>query len=338
MRSAQDHLRLAAFCLVTASHLACSGAANRETAAGGSGGQGRGDDETGGQGGTAPAGKDAAAGVAGVDAAPAGTGGGGPPADARGPSDGSAADLSADGPGAVTLDHSAGCGGMNPGGMFMIPAGTGQQPYLVVLPKGYDGTKAYPLVFYLHGRGNDLADRPRNLETALAAADLAIVIYAKSITSGWEVEGRDRPAEHTVMLKAIKQRAFEQYCVDPRKVVLTGFSSGGNFIGYLQCTMASEIAAAVIAGGSTHATCEGKLPAMVIIGRGDRVFAAAQRSAEYLRVRNGCAMERMPGPVSPCENYAGCPTGAFTAFCPFAAGHMWPGFAASAVADLLSRL
>jgi poly(3-hydroxybutyrate) depolymerase len=241
-------------------------------------------------------------------------------------------------PPASAAGPSAGCGKNNPGGMFMIPAGTGQQPYLVVLPKSYDGKKPYPLVFYLHGRGNDLADRPRNLETALAAADLAIVIYAKSITSGWEVPNRDRPEEHTTMLRAIKQRALDQYCVDASKVVMTGFSSGGNFIGYLQCTMASEIAAAVIAGGSTHAECTGKLPAMVIVGRGDPSFPAAERSADYLRTRNGCMMARMPGAVAPCENYTGCPAGAATTFCPFAGGHMWPGFAASAVADLLRHL
>jgi poly(3-hydroxybutyrate) depolymerase len=261
------------------------------------------------------------------------------PADAATAIDVSIADAAA----VVTADggpgtRSAGCGSNNPGGMFMIPAGAGQQPYLVVLPRSYDGKRAYPLVFYLHGRGNDLMDRPRNLETAVAAADLGIVIYAKSITGGWEVPGRDMPVENTAMLRAIKQKAFEQYCVDPGKVVMTGFSSGGNFIGYLQCTMAGEIAAAVLAGGSTHAQCMGKLPALVIVGRGDPSFAAAETSAEYLRNRNGCAMARTPGTVAPCEYYDGCPAGAATGFCPFAGGHMWPGFAASAVAELLGKL
>jgi poly(3-hydroxybutyrate) depolymerase len=289
---------------------------------------------TGGSAGATATGGSGAAGAAGADAATPVLDAMPPPADAPR----AAQDVLAAGDASATAGPSAGCGTHNPGGMFMIPAGTGQQPYLVVLPRSYDGTKPYPLVFYLHGRGNDLNDRPRNLETALAAADRAIVIYAKSITSGWEVEGRDQPAEHTTMLRAIRQRAFEQYCVDTGKVVMTGFSSGGNFIGYLQCTMAGEIAAAVIAGGSTHATCTGRLPSLVIVGRTDPSFAAAERSADYLRMRNGCAMTRMPGAVAPCESFDGCPAGASTDFCPFAGGHMWPGFAASAVADLLSRL
>jgi poly(3-hydroxybutyrate) depolymerase len=315
-----------ALILVTAFAAGCAGSAQprpaTRDAAGGTAGEG-------GTGGAAPAGGTGGGSIEPIaaDAAPLAADVAPAPADASG-----------DGPAPATAGRSAGCGTRNGGGMFMIPAGAGQQPYLVVLPSRYDGNKPYPLVFYLHGRGNDLADRPRNLETALAAADLAIVIYAKSITGGWEVPGRDRPEEHTTMLRAIKQHAFEQYCVDQGKVVMTGFSSGGNFIGYLQCTMASELAAAVIAGGSTHAECMGKLPSMVIVGRGDGTFAAAERSADYLRTRNGCMMARMPGAVAPCETYTGCPAGASTSFCPFAGGHMWPGFAASAVADLLRRL
>jgi poly(3-hydroxybutyrate) depolymerase len=304
--------------------LACARSSPHQPATGGGGGEPP--EETGGSGGTATGG------ATGGDAAPA-------PKDAR-PSEeaGTPPAVDAAAPDAApSAGRSAGCGSNNPGGMFMIPAGAGQQPYLVVLPKSYDGSKAYPLVFYLHGRGNSLTDRPRNLETALAAADKAIVLYAKSITSGWEVEGRDQPAEHTKMLRALRQRAFEQYCVDTGKVVMTGFSSGGNFVGYLQCTMATEINAAVIAGGSTHATCTGKLPALVIIGRADPSFMAAERSAEYLRARNGCAMTRKPGAVNPCEDYEGCPAGGATGFCPFDGGHMWPAFAASAVADLLAR-
>src|SRR4051794_27844289 len=102
---------------------------------------------------------------------------------------------------AGSATRSAGCGTAKMAGVFQIAAGAAMTDFRVVLPRGYDGTKPYPLVFYLHGRGNGIEGQ-RNLNTDVADADLGILVYPKSYAgSGWEVPNRDHPEENLALLK-----------------------------------------------------------------------------------------------------------------------------------------
>ncbi len=236
--------------------------------------------------------------------------------------------------------RSAGCGTRNLGGMFTIETARGPQPYIVALPRNYDSSKAYPLVFYLHGRNGSPDNRPRNLEAELTATGLAIVVYPKSIGTGWESAAMgDDPEENLKMVRAIKQRVHETTCVAVKKVVMTGFSSGGHFTSKLPCLMMGELAGIVVAGCGLVAQgrCMGAIPVVQIVGTDDMYFARAQEAADYYRQRNGCTMTRIAGPVPPCEDYQGCAPSAPTSFCVFNGGHQWPDFAATAVAQLVSR-
>jgi polyhydroxybutyrate depolymerase len=235
---------------------------------------------------------------------------------------------------------SAGCGMNKPGGIFEITAGAARTNYRLVLPKGYDGMKPYPVVFYLHGRGNGIEGQG-NLNTDVAAADLGLVVYPKSFGgSGWEVPNRDKPDENLALLKALLDHLQQDYCVNPRKVIMTGFSSGCWFASRLACTMKDQLAGVVAAacGLDPMGKCMDRKPITYIIGRGDQRFGDAAMTAEFYRTRNGCTMTRAAGKVPSCEEYQGCAEGFPATYCPHAGGHQWPGFASKAVVELLSRL
>ena len=233
----------------------------------------------------------------------------------------------------------AGCGARNPGGMFTIKAGAAQTPYRVVLPASYDPGKRYPVVFYLHGRGNGIEGQG-NLNRDIAEANLGIVVYPKSFGgTGWEVPGRDKPAENLALLRALIQHLGTQYCVDSKKIVMTGFSSGCWFASRLACTMKDELLGVVAAacGLDAMGKCPDKKPVTYIIGRGDAAFAGAPAAAEFYRTRNGCMMTRKAAATAPCEGYDGCAAGAPATYCVHPGGHQWPGFASKSVLDLLGQ-
>jgi poly(3-hydroxybutyrate) depolymerase len=247
--------------------------------------------------------------------------------------------ISPDG-GMPTAATSAGCGMNKPGGVFEITAGAAKTNYRLVLPKSYDGSKPYPVIFYLHGRGNGIEGQG-NLNTDVAAADLGLVVYPKSFGgSGWEVPNRDKPEDNLALLKALLEHLQADYCVNPRKVIMTGFSSGCWFTSRLACTMKDQLAGVVGAGCGLDpmGKCMDQKPVTYIIGRGDPRFGDAAMTAEFYRTRNACTMTRTAGKVPPCEDYQGCAAGFPTSYCLHPGGHQWPGFASKAVVELLSKL
>ncbi|HXU81542.1 MAG TPA: hypothetical protein VN914_09095 [Polyangia bacterium] len=236
-----------------------------------------------------------------------------------------------------TGTRSAGCGTRKPGGMFTITAGSAMTPYRVVLPASYDPARPYPVVFYLHGRGNGIEGQG-NLDRDVAGANLGIVVYPKSYGgSGWEVPNRDKPDENLALLRALTKQLGADYCIDPGRVILTGFSSGCWFASRLACAMKDELAAVVAAGCGLDpmGKCPDRKPITFIIGRGDPRFGDAAMTADFYRTRNGCQMTRQPATPAPCERYDGCAPGFPTSYCVHPGGHMWPGFASKAVVELL---
>ena len=229
---------------------------------------------------------------------------------------------------------------MNPGGTFNIMAGAAMTPYRVVLPTTYDAQKPYPVVIYLHGRGNNIEGQG-NITRDVAGANLGIVVYPKSFGgSGWEVPNRDRPEENLALLRALLVRLGEQYCIDSKKVVLSGFSSGCWFASRMACDMKDQLAAVVAAGCGLDpmGRCPDKKPVTYIIGRGDGQFAGAPAAADFYRTRNGCQMTRKPAATAPCEQYDGCAAGFVTSYCAHPGGHQWPAFGGQAVVEALQKL
>ncbi len=95
--------------------------------------------------------------------------------------------------------------------------------YLVVKPDGYDESKTYPLLIFLHGRGeqgDDLAKvtthGPYEMVKKLGL-EVIIVAPQSPLDERWDID----------MLSAFVDAVLEKYPIDRQRVYLTGLSMGG---------------------------------------------------------------------------------------------------------------
>jgi predicted peptidase len=102
-------------------------------------------------------------------------------------------------------------------------------PYAVYVPRGYDPSRPWPLILFLHGMGESGTDGVRPIIQGIGSAILwaserwpAIVIFPQKPTqdSQWE--------QHETAVMTILDTVRGQYTVDPDRIYLTGLSQGGH--------------------------------------------------------------------------------------------------------------
>jgi pimeloyl-ACP methyl ester carboxylesterase len=122
-----------------------------------------------------------------------------------------------------------------------------QIPYVVYVPNDYDGTKAYPVIVYLHGAG-DKKPIPWGLGTYIQArGDLDFLCVFPHSDQPWDP---GRPGEKYA-IRAL-DGVLAHYKADRNRVYLTGFSMGGTGTWSLGAKYADRWAALVpVASEST---------------------------------------------------------------------------------------
>jgi predicted peptidase len=198
----------------------------------------------------------------------------------------------------------AGCGGRGPvtvpeaAELKKLPPGTHQQTadvpgvdsvkYTIEVPDGYDSKTPVPLVLALHygydgakpspytGKGMIEAFRP-----GLAGLG-AIVIAPDALGGSWTDAQNEKAAVW------LTRSAMKTYAIDPKKVVITGFSLGGEgawFIGSRHQDLFTGVipVAAPVAGGDV----EWKVPVYVIHSDKDEVvpYSSAKRHADRVKAK-----------------------------------------------------
>ena len=157
--------------------------------------------------------------------------------------------------------------GVNLQASFSVPAMLDGQPtihtemrYLLYLPIGYDpaGDSLWPLIFFLHGSGDDDYDSAFVLSYGLPAVLQAgeqpeefpfIVVSPQAFPGGtWWTE------DALPILDALLGEVLETYRADPERVYLTGLSMGGYGAWYLATTYPERFAAMVSVSGSGYRT------------------------------------------------------------------------------------
>jgi predicted peptidase len=109
-----------------------------------------------------------------------------------------------------------------------------ESPYVVFVPKGYDGTKEYPIILFLHGAGetkqpNAKKDGKKPVEVGIGPAikkrekDFPfIVVIPRAEGFGWGADTANA-RRALAMLDAVEK----EYKTDPKRQYLTGLSMGG---------------------------------------------------------------------------------------------------------------
>ena len=125
--------------------------------------------------------------------------------------------------------HPVGTDASKPGfHLRTVQTSKGDRKYLLYVPEGYDSSKTYPAILFLHGSGERGDDGIRGGQIAVGAAILAhperfpaIVVMPQAIKT-WEAGSDDAQAA----LQALDD-VLNQYKVDRQRVALTGLSMGG---------------------------------------------------------------------------------------------------------------
>ncbi len=106
---------------------------------------------------------------------------------------------------------------------------SGDRKYAVYVPVGYDGSKAYPAVLFLHGSGERGDDGIQNAQIGLGAAILAhpdrfpAIAILPQATKTWAADSDDARAA----LAALDD-VLATFQVDRNRIALTGLSMGGS--------------------------------------------------------------------------------------------------------------
>lgn len=131
-----------------------------------------------------------------------------------------------------------------------MPAGE----YHIALPE----SGSAPIVVFLHGAGSNGANVMRNtgMVNSLRRRGYAVLaptgarIFGKGPGRSWnflpEMQGRDE----TRFLQDVVADAADRFDLNPKRVLLAGFSAGGFMVNYLACTAPDTFAAyAPVSGG-----------------------------------------------------------------------------------------
>ncbi len=138
---------------------------------------------------------------------------------------------------------------------FKNPDGS-SSPYVVFVPKDYDGTKLYPVILFLHGSGETKGDKSKKMpvEVGIGPAIKAreksfpfITIIPQSEKRTWSADSDDGRRA-----MAILDEVMREYKTDPRRVYLTGLSMGGSGTWSLSAAYPDKWAAIVPICGRGH--------------------------------------------------------------------------------------
>ena len=238
-----------------------------------------------------------------------------------------------------------------------------ERTYTQFVPSGYTGTEYIPLVLSLHGVLSNAAQQQRYTGwNAIAERENFIVVYPEGTPllfgyrwNAGEALNNERPAmnparentpvDDVAFIRALMTSYVNDFCIDPARIYVNGFSNGGGMTAHLACALSDRIAAiGTVAGAFTAIPggCNPERPVSVIAFQGgaDRIvppegnarmglISAADWVAEWAD-RDECdpapeAISGTSGAVTGIR-YAGCAEGSEVVLYSIAdGGHTWAG-------------
>ncbi len=198
--------------------------------------------------------------------------------------------------------------------------------FSVRTPVNYDPTLSHPLlmVYAPAGSSRFRSERFTGLTFAATAAGF-VVAYA---------DARRLSLDGIPDLGTIPQLIAKKWCIDEKRIYLTGHSDGGTValaLALLDETRHIPAAIAPSAAGFTEADletfmCPDALPAMILHSADDQLFPGyGAEIASWLAACNGCQAHPGEKDENGCMTYSGCEEGRQTVYCEGTGAHsVWP--------------
>lgn len=230
--------------------------------------------------------------------------------------------------------------------------------YSLFVPRSYDATHAYPVVFAFHGAGGSGVGLRGYIGLEAEANGTAIFVYPDATDESgrrWTLDASLDANPDMRLFIDILGHLDATYNIDRTRVFATGHSSGGFFVNFLNCTLGSAYLRAIAPhsgsgpyGADSDYDVDGYFmcnadPAAVILIHGANDDIVPLSYGEYSRSQwvfeNGCAQSTSPGSSpAPCVAHDSCDDGKPVDWCVVhGIGHGWWNQAPQAIWGFFAR-
>ena len=218
----------------------------------------------------------------------------------------------------------------------LADAGWAARGGVLVVPESAPGTPL-PVVFAFHGAYASGEGIRARLGLEGPADGGAIFVYPNAVQGTWDLGPRSFDAK---LVDNLLRQLSENYCIDPARISIAGFSAGAVFTLFLGCNVPQTFhASAAVAGTAARfdiRCCTHPISALFIHGTQDEAIPLfeGQDARNDALFRDGC--QHTPAPVDGnCVGY-GCPAPLAVNYCEWNGTHDVPDWAGAEIWQFLS--
>jgi polyhydroxybutyrate depolymerase len=245
-------------------------------------------------------------------------------------------------PGCNSMNTTSPCG--TKGTMCSLDVSGTARQYYVQLPKNYDSSTPYRLIFQFHPWGGT-ADQALTMYGLNSGIPDAIYVTPQGLDAGSNGPGwANTNGEDIAFTKAMLGDVQSKYCVDNSRIFSVGFSYGGMMSFALGCEMSNVFRAIAPMSGALYSdpSCPGTGPHVAMWGShgtNDTVVPIddGRAARDKILQQNHCGTTTTPVDPSPCVKYDGCDPGYDVTWCEWDGPHGIPSFGSSAITAFLKQ-
>jgi len=216
------------------------------------------------------------------------------------------------GPCSPARPHAAGTSTVN------LQSGGMNRSYLLHVPPGYDGTKAVPLVFDVHGYTSFASEQMmRSKWDKMADKEGFVLIEPDGVNKSWNAGSccGGNKQDDVKFFRDMVTKATAELCIDSKRVYVSGHSNGGMMTYALACEAADIFAAVAPVCGismSPSGSCKPArpIPVLAIRGLNDGTVTINTADADINTwlSNDKCAKDQVTS-SGVCKTYGSCAAG-----------------------------
>jgi poly(3-hydroxybutyrate) depolymerase len=196
-----------------------------------------------------------------------------------------------------------------------LKSGGMDRTYLLHIPPGYDGSKALPLVFDIHGYTSFASEQlMRSKWDKMADKESFVLIDPEGVNKSWNAGSCcGGAADDVKYFRDVVAKATAELCIDKKRIYVSGHSNGGAMTHRLACEAADIFAAAApVCGWMTINNCSPVRPVPILSIRGlndgtVKIDTADGDINEWL-ANDECAKDQVTT-SGVCKTYGSCKAG-----------------------------